>query len=164
MRQSEIDFPQRRQMRRQNDASGVATPPSGVEAGVIFGQVGIPGIAKNGFHKIQIADQHTRCKKARFHGPPGHDSRDFRANQGTEEEGHKGPGLVRTGEIGRVWQAEMVPRRMQGMPEEAGKDAFGDRALVLRNSQSAFDDVEDAFGGAPVTSGIVTHALLDPVG
>jgi hypothetical protein len=58
------------EMRREDDAAGVAGPMFGVERGIIFRQQRIAAVAKNAFDKIQIAHEISRNKKTDFHRFP----------------------------------------------------------------------------------------------
>src|SRR6516162_2794230 len=55
------------EVRRENDAAGVASPMFGAECGIIFGQTGVAGVTEDAFDKIEITDQATRREEADFH-------------------------------------------------------------------------------------------------
>ena len=55
-------------MRGQDDATGVTSPAGGVEGGVIFGQVGVSGVAEDGLYEVKVGNQATGGDEADFHG------------------------------------------------------------------------------------------------
>ena len=65
--------------------------------------------------------------------------------------------------VGRVGQLEEVGGRVHRGGQYAGKGELGHRLFVRGNGQAAFDDVEDAFGSAPVVRGVVENAVADPI-
>ncbi len=84
--QAECFFGELREMRREDDAAGVAGPVLDIEAGVIFGQEGIAGVAEDGFDEIEIGDESTRGRRSGLPWFCGADAGDFRADERAQQQ------------------------------------------------------------------------------
>ncbi len=156
VRQAEIFLLQAGDVRREDDAAGVAGPMQAIERGVVFRQIGIAAVAKNAFDKIEIADQTAGHEEARFHG--------FRffgacggADQRAQQQRREDVNLLLL--IGGERQRHHIGRRLKGCGEQLGKGDLGNGDFVGRDGQAAFDDVKDALRGAAVAARIVQHAV-----
>ena len=61
-------------------------------------------------------------------------------------------------------EREDVGGRIERGCQQRGEGLFGDGDFVGGNGQTAFDDMENAFGGAAVALRIVQNALSDSIG
>ena len=86
MWQTEVFLAHLGELGSQYDAPGVAGPMFGIQCGIVNGQVVVAGIAKNGFHKIEVADQATWCKETDFHAFVGDHTFHLGANNGAQQQ------------------------------------------------------------------------------
>ena len=150
------------EMRGENDATGMAGPVLGIEAGVVVRKVGVSGISEDAFHEIQVGDEVARGEKADFHGFFRGNAGNFRSNDGAQEEGYEDlrGSLAGAGE----GQGHDLAGRVQRGAQEAGEGGFRHFLFIRGNRQAAIGDVEDALGGAAVGGGVVADALVYAVG
>ncbi len=126
------------------------------------GSQGSPALPKMASTKSRLPqDEAGGREEARFHGARGAGF-GRRADDGAEEQGDEEARLF--GLVGGEGQGEQVGGRIKGSLEEFCEGDFGDGNLVGGNGQAAFDDVEDAFGGAAVAFGVVKDALGNAIG
>jgi len=88
MGQAEIFFPAMYQMRRQDDAAGMACPMLNIQGGIVFGQERVACVAENGLDKIQVGDQSAGGEKAHFQGFDRHRGGNFRADNRAQQRGY----------------------------------------------------------------------------
>src|SRR5262249_25042840 len=86
IRQARVLLSDSGELRGENYAARVTGPMPGIEAGVVFRQIGIPAIAENVFDEIQVTDEIARSEETNLHPLFGRESRHFRANQRAEKE------------------------------------------------------------------------------
>ena len=158
---AEVFLLQAGQVRRKDDAAGMAGPVQDVQRGVVFGQIGIAAIAEDAFDEIQIADQASGREEARLHGllrvGAGRGA-DDRAQQQRDEQAHL---LVL---IAGEGQGQHVPGGRRAAAQQGREGLLGYRDFVGGNRQAAFDNVKNALGGAAVALGIVQDALRHAIG
>ena len=150
------------QVRREDDAAGVAGPVLDVEPGVVLGQVRVAGVAEDRLDEVEVADQAARGEEADLHrssrrrrrAPPGRRSAAAAARRTS------GSGSGRLAVNGTTSD---VGRRADGVPEQRGEDRRGHGLLVAGDGQPAFGDVERALGGAAVAARVVQDAVADAV-
>lgn len=86
VREADVFFGEPDEVGGEDDGAGVAGPAIDVEAGVIFREEGIAGVAEDGFYEVEVRDEVTGGEEADFHGFLGRDAGDFGGDDGTEEE------------------------------------------------------------------------------
>ena len=149
-------------MRGEDDAAGVAGPVLGIEGGVVFGEVGIAGVAEDALDEIEVGDEGARDEEPRFHRALGRE-----AGHGGDDDGaemKRDERLGRDGFRGGERQAEKIGGRVERVPEQVREDGGRDAFFVVGNREAALGDVEDALRGAAVALGIVEDALAHAVG
>ncbi len=146
------------QMRRENDAAGVAGPMVRVQARVIFRQTGIARVAENAFHEIEIADQIARGEEADFHRFFGRKPRHFRADNRAQQQRDKT--FRRLTLCGGERQPHNIARRRERERQHFSEHSFRHGQFVFGNGQAAFRYMKNSLSGAPVAARIVQHALF----
>ena len=149
------------QMRREDDAAGVAGPMLRVERGVIFRQQRITAVAENAFHEIQVAHQVARHEEADLHRLLRRETGNFRADQRTQEQRDETFRRLRLrrGEGQGHQFARRIEREREHFCEREGRHA----ELVVGDRQAALGDVKNSLRRAAVAARIVQHALLDAI-
>src|ERR1035438_4104199 len=74
-------------MGSEDDAAGLASPMVHVQAGVVFREAGVPGVAENALDEVQVADEAAGRKEADLHRLAGNEAGHLRANQRPDEQG-----------------------------------------------------------------------------
>ena len=129
----------------------------GIEAGVIFWEMGITRVAENTFNEIQISDERTRDKETCFHRPHWAETGYGWHDDGAEVE--RDEALGRFGRAGGKREAEQFGWRVERVSQQPTKDGRGHRFFIIRNRQAALRDVENSGSGAAIAAGIVQDAL-----
>ncbi len=156
MRQAQVLLPDAHQVRRQDDAAGVAGPVQRIERRVVFRQVRIAAVAENALHEIEVADQAAGREKPDFHGLFRVAAR-RRTDQRPQQQRDEAAGLVRL--IGGEGQGQQIGRRVERRAPQRREGLLGHRRFVRRNGKAALGDVKQSLRGAPVAARIVQHAL-----
>ena len=145
----------------EDDAAGVTGPAVDIEAGVVFGQIRVAGVAEDGFDEIEVGNEGAGCEEADLHAFLADEAGDGGHHERAQHERDEALGLF--GPAGGVGQAKQVVGRAQGEAEHPREGDLGDGEFVVGNRQAAFGDVENALGGAAVLGGIVEDAVAQAV-
>ena len=162
MRQADGFFRHLNQMRREDDAAGVAGPMFAVERGVIFRQQRVAAVFKNRFDEIEIANEVARHEETDFHRFLFREAGNFGADERTQQQRDETFRRLRL--RGGEGQFQQVLRRRERELEDFGKGDFRHAKLIVGNRQAALGDVENTHRRAPVAFGVVQNALFDAVG
>ncbi len=149
------------QVRRQDDAAGVAGPGLRGEGRVVLGEVGVARIAEDALDEVEVRDQTARDDEPGLHPLLAHRAGHLRRHEGAELQGDEARGRLRL--VGAVGQDLVDLWRLERAGEEASECGLGDGDLVVRDRQTALGDVEDPGGGPAVVGRVVEHAVDEPV-
>ena len=153
MRQADRFFRGLDQVRREDDAAGVAAPMFRIQRRIVLRQQRITRVSKNAFDEIQVAHQISGNEETDFHRlfrcEPGHGGADQRTQQ------HRHKTICRLGLRGGEWQLHDLARRGQREFQHLGEGDFWHAQLVVRNRQAALGHVKDSRRRAPVAARVV---------
>src|SRR5271166_5719407 len=79
-RESQLFFGKLRQVRRQDDATGVAGPVFWIQSGIIFREKRVAGVSEDTFNKIEVANEAAGRQESNLHRFFRGESRHFRTN------------------------------------------------------------------------------------
>ena len=133
-----------------------------VEAGVVFRKEGIACVAEDAFHEVQVAHEVAGREEPGFHRLLRGDSRDFRDDDGTKQQGDEDlGGIFRSpGERKRHDVRRGIKRHFQ----QAREHRLGHGFFVGGNRQPSLGHVEHALGRPAVARGVVADSLMDAEG
>ena len=161
-REAEVLFQLPHQVRRKDGATRVAGPVRGVERGVVFRQIGIAAVAKDGLHEIQVADQRPGREKAYLHCLLGIAAGGW-THHGTQQQADEDPRLLLFFLIGGEGQGQRIGRRAERLRQKLRERQPGHGCFVGRHRQSVLDDMKQALRCAPVALRIVENSLGDAI-
>ena len=162
MRKSDRFFRSLDQLRREDNAAGVAGPMFGVERGIIFRQNRIAAVSKNAFDEIQIAHEIAGHKKTDFHRFFGGEPWNFRTDNRTEKQRDKTFRRLRL--RGGERKAHDVTRRIERKCEHFPEYILRHGDLVVGNRQTAFGDMENSLRGPAVAFWVMQNTVCDAIG
>ena len=162
MREADGFFRRFDQMRRKNDATGVAGPMFRIERGIIFRQNRITAVSKNTFDKIQITHEISRNEKSHLHRFLGGESGNFRADNWAQQQGDETFRRLRL--RGGEREPHETARRIERQREHFAEDVFRHGELVVGNWQTTLGDVENSLRRAAVALWIMQNAVGYAVG
>jgi hypothetical protein len=159
--QAQLALGQRRQVRGEDHAAGVAGPAGGIERGVVLRPAGVAGVVEDGLDEIQVGHQRAGREEPDLHPLLADEARHGGHHEGMQQQ--RDEAGRRPGSAGGVGQRGQVRRRLQRLREEAEEHALRHLDLVVGHGQAARGDVEDALGRAPVVGRVVQHAVAQAV-
>src|SRR5262249_42042781 len=137
-----------RQLRRENDAAGVAGPMIEIKASVVFREVRIAAVAENAFHEIQIADEVAGREETNLHRLLRDEAWNFGTDNRPQQQGNETLGGMRL--RGREGQTQDLAWRMESGGQHFSEGSFRHGNLVVGNGQAPFRDLENSLRRAAV--------------
>mmetsp|Transcript_106635 Transcript_106635/g.318737 ORF Transcript_106635/g.318737 Transcript_106635/m.318737 type:complete len:666 (+) Transcript_106635:1540-3537(+) len=158
MRKTQVLLLQQLEVRRQDDASGVAAPVLHIERRIVPWEARVPGIAEDGLHKVHVGDHGARRHQPDLHALLLAEAGHLRADHGAQQ--HFDPSPPRLILICCVGHLERRGGWVEGGIQEPAVCDQGHHLLVVRRREPAFSDVEDTLRRALVIERVVENPVL----
>ena len=162
MRKPEVFLGGFRQVRGQDDTPGVPRPMLTIERSVMFRNQGIPCVAKDRLHEVEVADQSPWGEETNLHGLVAAVSGYRRSDEGAYQKRY--PRTCWVGAVLGERQLHARYWRCYRSLKKSREDMLGNGSFVSRDRQSPFGDVEGALRGPTIRFWIVQYSVSQSVG
>mmetsp|Transcript_988 Transcript_988/g.1878 ORF Transcript_988/g.1878 Transcript_988/m.1878 type:complete len:488 (+) Transcript_988:1829-3292(+) len=144
-------------VRSEDHAARDTSPVLRVKSSVVFSEVGVVAVAKDGLDEVKVGSARSRDEEASLRCPLGHEARNLRVGEGAQQQsGEDLSGLLLISSVGQGVEGR---RRLERLLEDTLEGDLGHELLVSRGRKAAIDDVENSLGGALVAGRVVHNTL-----